>query len=80
VSTATDMETGFLGNVPTEIRDVLDWFNVERARGVPSQHLREFAGRFLAAMHDDGAVRVTCKRLKIRRGSPLVGVRPPHKR
>jgi tetratricopeptide (TPR) repeat protein len=50
------MESRFLEDVPTEIRDVLNWFTVERAQGVPSDELREFAARFLAAMHDDGAV------------------------
>ena len=50
------MESRFLGDVPTEIRDVLDWFNVGQARGVPPSHLTEFAGKFLGALHDDGAV------------------------
>jgi tetratricopeptide (TPR) repeat protein len=50
------MESRFLEDVPTEIRDVLSWFTVEQAREVPSDQLRDFAGRFLAAMHDDGAV------------------------
>ena len=56
MSTVIDMESRFLEDVPTEIRDVLSWFTVEQARGVPSDQLRDFAGRFLAAMHDDGAV------------------------
>lgn len=35
---------------------MLDWFNVGKARGVPPQHLTDFAGKFFGAMHDDGAV------------------------
>src|SRR3974377_2608067 len=50
------MESRFLEDVPTEVRDVLSWFSCERPRGAPSDQLRDFAGRFLAAMHDDGAV------------------------
>ena len=50
------MESRFLEDVPTEVRDVLSWFNVEQPQCAPSGQLRDFAGRFLAAMHDDGAV------------------------
>jgi tetratricopeptide (TPR) repeat protein len=50
------MESRFLGDVPSEVRDVLSWFSVEQPQGAPSGQLRDFAGRFLAAMHDDGAV------------------------
>jgi tetratricopeptide (TPR) repeat protein len=50
------MESNFLGDVPAEIRNVLNWFTVERAPGVPSDELRVFAATFLAALHDDGAV------------------------
>jgi len=56
VSTSTDGESKFLADVPTEIKDMLDWFSVERAQGVPPPHLADFAGSFLAALHDDGAV------------------------
>jgi len=56
VSTTTVSESRFLADVPTEIKDVLDWFNLERALGVPPPHLTDFAGSFLAALHDDGAV------------------------
>jgi len=56
VISAEDMPSRFLGEAPPEIRDVLDWFNAGKSRGVPPQHLTEFAGKFLGAMHDDGAV------------------------
>lgn len=56
MNATNDMESRFLEDLPTEIKDVLDWFNVGRARGVPPQNLTEFAGKFLGAMHDDGAV------------------------
>ena len=35
---------------------MLDWLNVGKARGVPPQHLTDFAEKFFGAMHDDGAV------------------------
>jgi len=56
VTGATDMPSRFLGDAPTEIRDVLDWFAMGHARRVPPSHLTEFAGKFLGALHDDGAV------------------------
>jgi len=56
LTTTTDLESRFLSAVPTEIRDVLNWFTVEQGRGVPFDELRDFAGRFLVAMHDDGAL------------------------
>lgn len=56
MSTVVDMESRFLEDVPTEVGDVLSWFSVEQPQGAPSGQLRDFAGRFLAAMHDDGAV------------------------
>ncbi len=54
--TTTDSESKFLADVPTEIKDVLDWFNLERAQGVPPPYLTDFAGSFLNTLHDDGAV------------------------
>ena len=56
MSTLIDIESRFLKNVPTEISDVLSWFSVDQASGVPSDQLKDFASRFLAAMHNDGAV------------------------
>lgn len=56
MSTVVDMESRFLEDVPTEVRNALSWFSVEQPQGAPSGQLRHFAGRFLAAMHDDGAV------------------------
>ena len=56
MSTVVDMESRFLEHVPTEVRDVLSWFSVEQPQGAPSGQLRDFSSRFLAAMHDDGAV------------------------
>jgi hypothetical protein len=56
VNAIDGMESRFLEDAPTEIRDVLDWFNVEEARGVPPSHPTEFAGKFLGALRDDGAV------------------------
>ena len=56
MNTVVDMESRFLEDVPTEVRNVLSWFSIEQPQGAPSDQLRDFAGRFLAAMHDDGAV------------------------
>lgn len=53
---STDMPSRFLGDAPAEISNVLDWFNAGEARRGPPPHLTEFAGRFLGALHDDGAV------------------------
>ena len=56
MNTVVDMESRFLEDVPTEVRDLLSWFSVEQPQGAPSGQLRDFSSRFLAAMHDDGAV------------------------
>ena len=56
MNAADGMESRFLEDVPTEIRGVLNGYNVERTQGVPADQPKDFASRFLAAMHDDGAV------------------------
>jgi len=55
VTSTADAESRFLVDAPAEIRDVLDWPEAgerQRTRG----QMTEFAGKFLDAMHDDGAV------------------------
>lgn len=52
----TGSTSRFLVDAPAEIRNVLDWFSAGQARGGPPPHLTEFAGRFLGALRDDGAV------------------------
>jgi len=55
VTSTADAESRFLVDAPAEIRDVVDWpeaGETQRTRG----QMTEFAGKFLDAMHDDGAV------------------------
>jgi len=51
----TDAESEFLENVPTEISEVLDWYRDRQSRA-PSQVISDFAGKFLGAIYEDGAV------------------------
>ena len=51
----TDTEGKFLVDVPSEIRELLDWYHRARVEA-PGQEVSEFAGKFLGAMLDDGAV------------------------
>ena len=55
MTSTADAESRFLVDAPAEIRDVVDWpeaGETQRTRG----QMTEFAGKFLDAMHDDGAV------------------------
>ena len=55
MTSTADAESRFLVDAPAEIRDVLHWpeaGETQRTRG----QMTEFAGKFLDAMHDDGAV------------------------
>jgi hypothetical protein len=52
----TDVDGRFLEIVPPEVGEVLDWYAAGHARHAPAAELSEFAGRFLVAMLDDGAV------------------------
>lgn len=53
----TNIDGRFLEIVPPEVGDVLDWYAAEHARQTPpAAELSEFAGKFLVAMLDDGAV------------------------
>ena len=56
VADVTDAESRFLENVPTEIGELLDWYHDEQSRAPASQVLLDFAGKFLGAMYEDGAV------------------------
>jgi tetratricopeptide (TPR) repeat protein len=56
VTSTTDAEGRFLEDAPAEIKDVLDWQVAGRAQRAPGQDMTEFAGKFLDAIHDDGAV------------------------
>jgi len=52
----SDAEGTFLDELPPEIRDVLGWYGTGRPQQAPSADIVDFAGRFLGAMRDDGAV------------------------
>ena len=53
---STDVYGRFLDIVPPEVGEVLDWYAAEHARQAPAEEMSEFAGKFLVAMLDDGAV------------------------
>ena len=46
----------FLAGVPTEIRELLDWYGAREVRGNPGPKLTEFANRFLCWLVEDHAV------------------------
>ena len=54
-SSAIGDESKFLRDAPAEIRDVLDWDDAGQTQRAATK-MTEFAGNFLDAMHDDGAV------------------------
>jgi len=56
VTTTADAENKFLEDMPGEIKEVLKWYADARS-SVPAGHnMADFAGRFLVAMYEDGAV------------------------
>jgi tetratricopeptide (TPR) repeat protein len=56
VTTTADAENKFLEDMPGEIKEVLEWYADARS-SVPAGHnMADFAGRFLGAMYEDGAV------------------------
>lgn len=56
MTSLTDTESRFLENVPPEISEVLAWYRDGQPGAPASQVLLDFAGKFLGAMHEDGAV------------------------
>lgn len=56
MNSVTDTEGKFLRDVPSEIREVLDWYSRARVLQAPGPEISKFAGKFLGAMLDDGAV------------------------
>ncbi len=56
MTTVTDSENRFLENIPTEISQVLDWYRNGKSRAPANPVLFEFAGKFLGAIYEDGAV------------------------
>jgi hypothetical protein len=49
-------ESEFLGDAPSEIQAVLAWFHDGAERAPVSDEMEHFAGGFLAALYDDGAL------------------------
>ena len=70
VTTAADAENQFLENMPGEIQEVLQWHAGAQSRVSPSQSMAKFAGRFLGAMYEDGAVLPKNLQPLLRRYSP----------
>jgi tetratricopeptide (TPR) repeat protein len=56
VTTAAQGENQFLEHMPGEIKELLQWYADARSSVPASQSVTEFAGRFLGAMYEDGAV------------------------
>ena len=52
----TETEGKFLEDVPSEVREVLDLYGAGHSLQFPGSEMSEFAGKFLGAMLDDGAV------------------------
>jgi tetratricopeptide (TPR) repeat protein len=55
-NTATNGKSTFLADIPSEIRELLDWYEARKVRGSPGPKLTEFANRFLGGMIEDHAV------------------------
>jgi len=53
---ATNGKSKFLADVPSEIRELLDWHEAREVRGNPGPELTEFAERFLSGMIEDHAI------------------------
>jgi hypothetical protein len=53
---ATNGKSKFLADVPSEIRELLDWYDVRAVPGSPGPKLTEFATKFLSGMVEDNAI------------------------
>jgi hypothetical protein len=53
---ATNGKSTFLADIPSEIRELLDWYEAREVRGSPGPKLTEFANRFLGGMIEDHAI------------------------
>ena len=56
MTTTADAENKFLEDMPGEIKEVLKWYADARSTVAAGHNMADFAGRFLGAMHEDGAV------------------------
>jgi tetratricopeptide (TPR) repeat protein len=56
VTTTADAENKFLEDMPGEIKEVLKWYADARSSAPPGHNMADFAGWFLGAMYEDGAV------------------------
>ena len=55
-NTASDEQSKFLTDVPSEVRELLDWYEAREVRGNPSPELASFANRFLGGLIEDHAI------------------------
>ena len=53
---ATNGKSKFLADVPSEIPELLDWYEARAVRGSPASELTEFATKFLSGMVEDHAI------------------------
>ena len=56
INEASNGESKFLADVPSEIRELLDWYEARQVLGNPGHKLTEFANRFLCWLVEDHAV------------------------
>ena len=53
---ATNGKSKSLADVPSEIRELLDWYEARAVPGSPGPKLAEFATKFLSGMVEDHAI------------------------
>jgi hypothetical protein len=52
-NTATNGNSTFLADIPSEIRELLDWYEAKAVQGGPGPKLTEFANKFLTVRAAD---------------------------
>ena len=55
-NTASHEQSKFLSGVPSEVRELLDWYEAREVRGNPSPEMASFANRFLGWLIEDHAI------------------------
>lgn len=56
IDVASNGKSKFLADAPSEIADVLEWYDARGVRGEPAPNLTDFAEKFLGAMIEDHAL------------------------
>ena len=53
---ASNGKSKFFADVPSEIRELLDWYDARAVRGAPAPTVTEFATKFLSGIVEDHAL------------------------